>query len=471
MNAAIADIRLTGGWLPLIVDLTAVALTILLIGLLALPGRRGGISVRRRVRRTAFAAIGSLLGAVVGLALCWLLSDQLNLFDVSLTPISRAWVTGAFAVVGAAAVGLLAARAGRDDARQGGRVHAPALQRGVALAAGVMALCAGTLGVNADFGQYTTIGSLTGASVAPHFPTQVLAEQRTGAPGAAASTATSVHSLWRNAVAAGMPAHGLVGSVTIPATVSHFAAREAYVYLPPAALVPNPVPLPVIIMLSGQPGSPSNVISSGQIASVFDTFAAAHDGLAPIVVVPDQLGAPARNPMCVDGSLGASASYLTVDVPAWIRTHLTVESSPRAWGIGGFSQGGTCAIQLGSTHPELFSAIIDISGQLAPKNGGLTQTIALGFGGDAAAYRAALPETVLARTAPYRNMVAVFGVGQLDSRYGPIAVRMTAAASAAGIRATQAISPGTGHDWHTVKWVLEHSLAPIYRQLGLEAAS
>lgn len=464
MHAALADIRLTGGWLPVVVDAAAILSTVLLLVLLAFAGRRGRVapaSGRARARRLAVVACGSLLGAVVGLLLCWLLSDQLNLFDVSLTPTSRGWVTGAFAVVGAAVVALVGVRVPR----------LAGLRRGVAVAAAVFALLAGTLGVNADFGQYTTIGSLTGASVAPHFPTQVLAEQRAGAPGVSAPAATSARTLWRNAVAVGMPAHGLVGSVTIPATVSHFAAREAYVYLPPAALVPNPVPLPVIIMLSGQPGAPSNVISSGQIASVFDAFASSHGGLAPIVVVPDQLSAPARNPMCVDGSLGASASYLTVDVPAWIRTHLTVESSPEAWGIAGFSQGGTCAIQLGSAHPELFSAIIDISGQLAPKNGGLAQTIALGFGGDASAYRAALPETVLARNAPYRNMVAVFGVGQIDTRYGPVATQMRAAAEAAGIRTTLATSPGTGHDWHTVTWVLEHALQPVYAQLGLVRVS
>ena len=54
MNAAIADIRLTGGWLPVIVDLAAIVLTVLLVGLLALPVRRaGGLSAgnNHRVRR------------------------------------------------------------------------------------------------------------------------------------------------------------------------------------------------------------------------------------------------------------------------------------------------------------------------------------------------------------------------------------------------------------------------------------
>ncbi len=464
MNAAIAGIHLIGGWLPLVVDGLAAISAIALVGWLVV----GAVGRRARARWALIAGVSALVGAVIGLVLSWLLSDQLNLFDVSLTPTSRSWVAGAFAVVAIAAAGALGRS--RRTTTAAPRRAAVRGRRALAAFVAVTALAAGTLGVNADFGQYTTIGSLSNASIAPPVPPQVLADQANGAPG----TVTSTHraqALWKAAVATGMPSHGLVGSVTIPATVSQFRARGAYVYLPPAALVAHPVALPVLIMLSGQPGSPSNVFSSGQLASIFDAFAAAHGGLAPIVVAPDQLGAPELNPMCVDGTLGASASYLTVDVPNWIRSHLTVQASPAAWAIGGFSQGGTCSIQLGAAHPDLFSSIIDVSGQLAPKNGGLKQTIAIGFGGDAAAYRAALPEALLARHAPYSNTVAVFGVGQLDSRYGPVAAVMTAAAQNAGMSATEAISPGTGHDWHTVQWVLSHALQPIYARLGLVNAS
>ncbi len=470
MNTAIGDIRLIGGWLPPMADILAVGLAILVLILLLVPRVAAGVRPAPSRTRRAVIAVGAVAGgAAIGLFLCWLLSDQLDLFDVSLTPISRAWVAAAFAGVSLAVAAFLVMPPAQPGTRR--RLVGRAIGRIAAVAAAVTALLAGTLGVNADFGQYTTVGSLIGSSVAAPFPLQVLARQLVAAPGPSSTSTGSARPLWKDAVATGMPAHGVVGAVTIPSTVSKFPARGAYVYLPPAALVPHPVALPVLIMLSGQPGSPSNVISSGQIAAVFDAFAAHHGGLAPIVVAPDQLGAPDRNPMCVDGSLGASASYLTVDVPAWIRSHLTVQTSPQAWAIGGFSQGGTCSIQLGAAHPELFSSIVDISGQLAPKNGGVIQTTALGFGGDAAAYRAALPQAVLAKNAPYLHTVAVFGVGQLDSRYGPVAARMTAAASAAGILATEAISPGTGHDWHTVQWVLENALGPVYRQLGLVAAA
>lgn len=453
MDADIAAISLVSGWLPITVDVAAV------VALL--------VAVIRRPRRRALIAVllATTVGVGLGLFLCWLLSDRLDLFDVSLSPISRAWIAAAFGTAGAALASAVRPGAGR---------------RAVAVIAVPLCLLAGGLGVNADFGQYTTVGSLSGTAVAAPIPASVLALQRIGAPGATAAGSSAggsgsgsgstapADALWSHATPAGSPAQGLLGSVTIPATVSHFAARAAYLYLPPAALVAHPLALPVLIMLAGQPGGPTNMIASGRIATFVDAFAAAHHGIAPIVVVPDQLSAPQVNPMCVDSPLGDSASYLTVDVPDWIRTHLTVQTTPASWAIGGFSQGGTCSIQLGSSHPELFGSIFDISGQIAPKNGSLSETIARGFGGSAAAYTAALPATVLAENAPYRDTVAVFSTGQFDTKYGPESDEVFAAATAAGMRATHVVSPGTAHDWHTVQWALRTQLAPIYRQLGVE---
>jgi enterochelin esterase-like enzyme len=442
VNPIVADVSLVGGWLPVVLD-TAAAVALLVVLL-------------RRPRRRALVVtlLSGLAGVGLGLALCWLLSDRLNLFDVSLSPISRAWVAAAFG-----GTGLAVASAFRP-----GRVR-----RVVAIVAVPLALLAGTVGVNADFGQYTTIGSLAGSAVAPPVPRAVLAEQRSGAPGGSTTHPNAAATpLWRHSALHGAPGHGLVGSVVIPSPVSHFAARSAYLYLPPAALVAHPIALPVLIMLAGQPGSPTNMIQSGRLGSIVDAFAVAHHGIAPIVVVPDQLMAPQNNPMCLDSPLGNAASYLTVDVPNWIRTHLTVQTSAASWAIGGFSEGGTCSIQFGSAHPGLFGSIFDISGQLAPKNGSLKQTIDLGFGGSVAAYTAALPLTVLAARAPYRDTVAVFSSGQFDTKYGPISDTVAAAARAAGMRVTRAVSPGTAHDWHTVQWALRTQLAPIYQQLGVE---
>ncbi|MDQ1598122.1 MAG: hypothetical protein QOI70_1546, partial [Microbacteriaceae bacterium] len=259
-----------------------------------------------------------------------------------------------------------------------------------------------------------------------------------------------------------------VGSVTIPAPVSHFSARKAIVYLPPAALVKNAPRLPVLEMLSGQPGSPSDLVTSGQIATILNGFAKRHAGLAPIVVIPDQLGAAKSNPMCVDSPLGNSASYLTIDVPNWIRGHLHVLTDRTDWAIGGFSQGGTCSIQLGAGHPNLFGSILDISGQLAPDRGSTASTVSTAFGGSAVAYVAATPVAILAARAPFSNTLGLFYVGQNDSRYRPAAVTISAAARAAGMNVHLFKSPGTAHDWHTVQFAIRHAMLLLYSRWGLK---
>jgi len=240
--------------------------------------------------------------------------------------------------------------------------------------------------------------------------------------------------------------------------VSHFAARDAVIYVPPAAHVVNPKPVPVLVMLSGQPGNPSDILTSGKINELMDNYARHHDGVAPLVVIPDQLGSPEVNPMCVDGARGNSETYLSVDVPSWIRAHFSVVSSPAAWTIGGFSQGGTCSIQLGAGHADVYGNILDIAGELVPGGGAEKEAIAEVFAGNHAAYSAALPQNLLGSHAPYSDSVAVFAVGSNDGRFIPYAKTLTSAASAAGMHATYLDVPGASHDWATVQYAVTNTI-------------
>lgn len=440
MGPFLASIRVIGGPIPIVVEVLALVAALWLLLRRRPAGKRASWAV------TVFGAL--IVGAMLGLAACWLIGDVANAFDVALSPTSRAWVAVAFAGIALAIVNVP-------------RSSAP--RRVGAVASVLVFTLVGALGVNADFGQYPTLASILGTSSFPDLPATVLAAQR-----AEIGTPTAAGQLWNTWQSpTGMPAKGLVGAVTIPATTSHFAARSALVYLPPAALVAKPPTLPVLVMLSGQPGSPENVFVAGHLAKIVDKFAAQHEGLAPIIVVPDQLTAPEINPMCVDGPIGKSATYLTVDVPAWIRANLDVQSGPLAWGIGGFSQGGTCAIQLGAGHPEIFGSILDISGELEPKIGTPGVTIQKGFAGNVAAFKAAKPLAVIAQHKPYSDTVAVFASGSLDTKYTPWINTIAAAAKDAGMRTSMVSSPGTAHDWYTVRYVFEHGLPTIFEHLGL----
>jgi hypothetical protein len=54
-------------------------------------------------------------------------------------------------------------------------------------------------------------------------------------------------------------------------------------YLPPAYLGSVRARLPVLVLIPGQPGGPEDWLLAGRLAAVMDAFAAAHDGLAPVV--------------------------------------------------------------------------------------------------------------------------------------------------------------------------------------------
>jgi S-formylglutathione hydrolase FrmB len=353
-------------------------------------------------------------------------------------------------VIGVVAAGLFAAVVTHRRRTQGRRRYRVLTLVG----SGGILLLSAAVGLNAVTGNFATIGSLVGKTVLPSLSLPALAQ------GPQLSN-------W--VAPASLPAHGSYGVMQIPATVSRFTVREGVVYLPPAALTRHPPKLPVLVMLSGQPGVPMNMVTSVDMPSILDRYARAHRGLAPIVVIPDQLGAPYDNPMCVDSPLGHSATYLSVDVPNWIRSHLNVSSDRKDWAIGGYSQGGTCSIQLGTRFTGTFGNILDISGELAPHRGSAAATIADAFGGSAAAYEAAKPLALLASHSPFTDTLAIFAVGERDERYRPIVTTMKDAASRAGMTSVEIVAPNSAHDWKTVGYAVDRGLDVLGRRWALSS--
>lgn len=162
--------------------------------------------------------------------------------------------------------------------------------------AAVLVMLGCAVGVNAYYGQYPTVRSAVGL---PPRDLVSLAQAAHGAPGA-----------------------GRVASVNIPGLTSGFRARSGMVYVPPGY---DRTPPPVVVLLAGQPGSPADLFAAGRMAEVLEGYARRHGGRAPVVVVPDDLGAAMANPLCLDSRLGRVTSYLASDVPDWIRRHLRVD--------------------------------------------------------------------------------------------------------------------------------------------------
>jgi enterochelin esterase-like enzyme len=410
----------------------AYAIAAVLVVALAVPvvGTRG----RPALRFLATGLAGGV-GAVVGLLVAWWVDVQ-DVFGVALSAVVHAAIAGTFAALGVLVANLVRTRWWRAA---------------VAVLAAPAVLLAGGLMINEDVGYYPRFGDLFG-------DTGISALSVTG------DRAVAALSTWR--APAGMPATGTVGTVRIPGTVSHFSARRAYVYLPPAARVAHPPRLPVVVALSGEPGGPIDVIDAGHLDQTMNRIAAAHRGVAPVVVIPDQLGAKGSNPMCVDSPLGHAATYITVDVRRWILAHLPVSHARHEWTVAGFSEGGTCAIQFGAGFPALFGSIVDVSGQVRPLNGSVTHTVRVGFGGSAAAYRRASPLGLLAAQR-FPHTRALFAAGALDARYSPMMHRVSAAARTAGMRVSTREVPGGAHNWHMASAGLAWGMRGLVAWWGL----
>jgi S-formylglutathione hydrolase FrmB len=221
----------------------------------------------------------------------------------------------------------------------------------------------------------------------------------------------------------------------------------------------------VLVLLAGQPGEPRNWVDSGQLQAMMDGFAAQHHGLAPVVVMPDDLGSYFGNPLCLDSRLGNVQTYLTVDVPNWITSHLQVRPPDQGWAIAGFSDGGTCAIQLATQAPRLYPFFVDISGQVEPTLGSRQLTVSRAFGGDAAAFGRVNPIAVLASTR-FPRSAGVFVAGSNDRTYAPQQRTMFRAARHAGMNVTFMYISG-GHDWAVARNGLQSNVAWLASQLGI----
>jgi S-formylglutathione hydrolase FrmB len=217
------------------------------------------------------------------------------------------------------------------------------------------------------------------------------------------------------------PTRGTIVSVTIPDDQSGFAHRDELVYLPPAWFESSPPPrLPVIMMMGAEMSHPSDWLDSGNGLQHLDGFARKHRGMAPVVVFPDSSGAFANDTECVNGSRGNAADHLTKDVVPYVISHFGVSAEPANWGLLGWSTGGTCALTLSVTHPELFSAFVDLDGTLGPNAGSKEQTVARLFDGDATAWAAFDPKSVVEAHGLYHGLSGWLGVSaQTPTVYRP----------------------------------------------------
>ncbi|MBP2413899.1 S-formylglutathione hydrolase FrmB [Arthrobacter stackebrandtii] len=410
--------------------------------------------LRRSRRWWLFAAAAAAASALLSIAACWAAIHVVYLFAEDLPAtvvINLALVLWVLTLGCATALGGLRWR----------RTPGPSpARRMLAVVATVAVLATAGVQVNAYFGEYPTVGSLLGEQpVASHRPPPALQQ-----PARNRFMASAVAAGWH--APSGLPQNGTLLAAQIPGTVSGFHGRDAVVYLPPAYYAPNRPVLPVLVLVSGQPGSPESWLRSTKLSYDLDAFAAAHEGLAPIVVIPDPNGSNQNNTMCMDSKLANAGTYMAQDVPAWIKSHLDADTNPAHWAIGGFSYGGTCSVQMVTRHPDVYESFMAISPEREPALAAKRSvTVDRAFHGDGAAFVSQLPLTLMAKH-DYPAIHGWFAAGSQDATYSANVRVLMKAGEKAGMSVESQSFPG-GHSWAVANKALKPGLNFVYGRLGL----
>jgi len=309
----------------------------------------------------------------------------------------------------------------------------------------------GAVEVNAHYAYLPTIGDVVGSPMRDEVPQHLTS-----------SILSSGSTMWAVSERSGRSA---LLKMAIPAPVSGFHARPGYVWLPPAFFDRPTRRFPVVVMVAGVPGDPSNLLRGGAAAAVADAFAASHGGVAPILVFPDHNGGFLADSECVDGPRGAAETYLTVDVPDFLAARFGSVLAPRPWGIVGYSEGGTCALTLSLRHPSLFGSFVDIGGGMRPSIGSTgtdrRHTIDRLYGGRAAQWSDHDPMALLAARPPVRGVLVA---GSLDRRPAMVARHLVARAARLGLSVQLLTVPG-GHSFEMVRKAIAATFPSLATQL------
>ena len=410
------------------------------------------IRLRAPVPAAVVVAAVILLAAALVAAVHWFLIYVISVFPDELPGETLAWTLAAVVALLLWLMGLpgLWRRGGNRTKRWRPSVAATAAFLAVLLLSAVQ--------INIYFGLNHTVSDLTGTAVARIQPLEAGLTRAAGGP--AATGLTHWHA----------PAHlpgGVVRKAVIPGTLSGFQGRDAYVYLPPAyQSSPRPA-LPVLVLFAGQPGAPADWLTGGALRSRLDRFAAQHDGVAPVAVVVDPNGSPSGNTMCMDSRIAQADTFLSRDVPDWINRTLDVDPDPRQWAAGGFSFGGTCAMQMVTRHPDVYSAALAFSSESEPALAKeRAKTIEASFGGDTEAFDRLTPLRIMAEQR-FDGHGVYFAVGDRDPEFTGYMDVLSDAARRAGFTVETHRIANTGHSWDTASNGLPGGLEFLARRWGI----
>jgi S-formylglutathione hydrolase FrmB len=266
-----------------------------------------------------------------------------------------------------------------------------------------------------------------------------------------------------------LPPTGKTIELEIPGTKSGFKARPAEIYLPPAWFRDTDRKLPVLYLMHGSPGYPVDWTRGGLADVTADQWAHAHNGIAPIIVMPDINGGLTEDTECVDSSRGNAETYLTQDVRQFVINRFGTATAPQQWAVAGLSEGGMCGLVLTLRHPDLFRTFGDYGGLSGPRSGEADDAAAAQrdlFGGSKTEFDNHEPSVLLQRKVP-PGLSGWFEVAHGDGGALAAANKVEPLSKKAGIDTCFVIIQGGSHNFGVFAQSFRDSLPWIAARLGL----
>ncbi len=241
---------------------------------------------------------------------------------------------------------------------------------------------------------------------------------------------------------------GVVQMGTYPSPALGGRLRQYMIYLPPSYATSPDQRYPVIYALHGFPGRFTNWFSAAHADMIANTLISARKMREAIIVSPDGNGTVypiSQWANSFDGHQQMEDAIVNDLVP-YIDAHYRTLDDPAHRLIAGLSDGGYGAVNIALHHPNVFGAVLSLSGFYQASS---TSPV-FGHGAASNAYRLYnSPASYV--TTPGGGQAAhiltfVLGVGTQDSYFYPRAQSFYKELHHLGVRVTLLQAPG-GHSW------------------------
>lgn len=151
------------------------------------------------------------------------------------------------------------------------------------------------------------------------------------------------------------PRSGLTGTILVGLPADYTDAANSTQY-------------PILETFHGYPGTVTQWPEGMHLTSTLDTEVT-QGRMAPVITISPTIEFPGGiDTECVDAPGGNPKveTWLTQDVPDWVRAHLQVRPDRTAWATIGLSSGAWCAAMATMLHPNRYAAAIVMGGYFRP---------------------------------------------------------------------------------------------------------